>query len=178
MPIGNIATEADLRAFVQQQFGSVDALVRQLQGASSRGWSPGDMKASSVAVDQDGWVLADGRAATVADYPGLYDLYVAAGYPYGRSGSDPRIPDAMGRALIGAGRGQAGLTVRTLGTAIGEEAHTLTSAELPANAYWTNSGAFTAASTPAFHSFSVVTGGGRAHNTMPPSLPVYVLVKV
>jgi microcystin-dependent protein len=60
----------------------------------------------------------------MALYPKLWKA-IPAGW---KSGSNIVLPDARGRTMIGAGTG-AGLTARTLGALLGEEAHTLTSAE-------------------------------------------------
>lgn len=77
-----------------------------------------------------GWVLCDGTAVTAGISAPLRTLLLAAGSPFGVSGSDPRLPDLRGRAPLGAGAG-SGLTARTLGQLIGAETHRLVEAELP-----------------------------------------------
>ncbi|GEM_PF-5228473 len=88
------------------------------------------------------------------------------------------LPDVRGRGFISAGAG-SGLTARTQHAQIGEESHTLTTAELPSHFHpvplQTSMGtggtvSFQAAGTnQTTGQTSNSTGGGGAHNTMQPS---------
>lgn len=72
------------------------------------------------------WLDCDGRSVLRVDYP---DLFAVVGTAYGAADSTHfNIPDMRGRAPISTGSG-SGLTTRTLGDLIGEETHTITTAE-------------------------------------------------
>jgi microcystin-dependent protein len=78
-----------------------------------------------------GWLLLNGNSYPTATYPALFALI---GYTYGGSGANFNVPDARGRATIGAGTG-AGLSNRVLGTSLGNETVALVTANLPAHAH-------------------------------------------
>lgn len=83
-------------------------------------------------LPEGGWFWCDGGIYQIAEYP---DLYAAIGYIYGGNGVTTfAVPDMKGRVAIGAGIG-AGLTARILGSAVGEENHVMTAAEMPAHAH-------------------------------------------
>jgi microcystin-dependent protein len=73
-----------------------------------------------------GWLMCDGQSFATVSYPALFSVI---GYTYGGSGAVFNVPDARGRAAIGAGAGP-GLTNRGLGAKGGEEAHVLSVSEL------------------------------------------------
>jgi microcystin-dependent protein len=73
-----------------------------------------------------GWLMCDGQAYSTTTYAALFAVI---GYTYGGSGGTFNVPDARGRASIGAGQG-AGLTNRGLGGRGGEENHVLSSNEM------------------------------------------------
>lgn len=125
-------------------------------------WSTGDVKLTLKTVADDGWVLMnDGTigsalsGATNADddtealftllYTNIAALVVqnSAGTPVSRGVSAAAdwaanrrlvLPAVLGRALAAAGAG-SGLTSRTLGSTVGEESHTLLTAELPSHSH-------------------------------------------
>jgi microcystin-dependent protein len=134
------------------------------------------------------FLKCDGALVSVISYP---DLYAIVGNLYGGDSTAFNLPDLRGRAAIGTGTG-SGLTNRVLGTVLGEEDHTLSTAEMPGHSHsdlghsHTESGA-----TPSVTSISpgapeptalavpTVTGtgfanlsssgGGGSHNNMQPS---------
>jgi microcystin-dependent protein len=74
------------------------------------------------------------------------------------------LPLTLGRALAAAGSG-AGLTARTLGHALGEEAHTLVTGEMPSHSH-----TFTGtAVTPTFSGNSVTPTGTFSGNSVTPT---------
>lgn len=71
-----------------------------------------------------GYLLCDGAAYNIVDYP---DLHNVIGTTYGSAGAGTfRVPDLRNRNVIGAGS-------RALGATGGAESHTLTTSELPAH---------------------------------------------
>jgi microcystin-dependent protein len=93
-----------------------------------------------------GWLVCDGSAHLISDYPCLYDVIgttfnrgsVAEGYFM--------IPDLRGRTLIGASHtgtdvSSAGtnITQRDIGDISGSETHTLTIAQMPSHDHSSNS---------------------------------------
>jgi len=147
--------------------------------------------AGSVLPDPN-WLFCDGASLLRADYP---DLFAVVGTTYGAAdGSHFNLPDLRGRTALGSGTG-SGLSTRVIGDSFGEEAHTLTIAELAAHTH-TDSGhthvegtaapavgaaivgvpipsAIPAAGVTGVGSANISTdGGGSAHNNMQPSLVI------
>lgn len=87
----------------------------------------GDMKTSIRNTDHAGWLLCDGRAIT-APSP-LRSLLGQLGNPFGVSGTDPKIPDAREKVLVGAGATHA------LGVAFGSA-----SSNMPSHNHGGNTG--------------------------------------
>lgn len=96
-------------------------------------------------------------------------------------------PNLLGRVIVGAGNG-SGLTVRAQGDTGGEESHTLSEAELPAHAHAAQNGSASVAVTsagpfigygfnPLPANTSGLTGGGLAHQNMPPYNCVYPVIR-
>jgi microcystin-dependent protein len=86
-----------------------------------------------------GWALCDGSLLPIAENETLFQLI---GTTYGGDGQSTfALPDLRGRIPIHVGAGP-GLTSRVLGEIDGQEAVTLTPAELPAHAHaWQATGA-------------------------------------
>lgn len=118
-----------------------------------------------------GWLALDGTAIDEDDYPAL-----AARVPSSwLSGGNINLPDMTGRGLVGEGSGYS------LGDAGGEEEHTLTTAEIPAHTHSYEVSVLTAdivgeLPSPALDALAPATtgstGGGGAHNNMPPYLVI------
>lgn len=92
--------------------------------------SVGDMKTSALGIDHMGWLVCDGRALNIVDFPQLYNVI---GRSFGSNTvNDFFLPNPAGRVpgFVGAG---SGLTTRALGSNVGAETHTLTIAEMPAH---------------------------------------------
>jgi len=119
----------------------------------------------------DNWLPLDGTAVAEVDYPALAAVVPAAWLV----GGDILLPDMTGRGLVGNG------TAYDIGDEGGSETHTLTEAEMPAH---THSYEVSVLSTdilgelpaPSLDALAPATtgstGGGDAHNNMPPFLVV------
>jgi microcystin-dependent protein len=155
----------------------------------------GDLKFSVQMSNHNNWVLCNGDSYPTTTYPKLFALI---GYQFGGAGASFNVPDARGRIPGAIGQG-SGLTLRTLGQAVGAETHTLTVAEMPShnhgvtdpghshsyvnqpqvqntdNAFSTESAAdnvnVTQTSGTSTTGITINnTGGGGAHNNMQPTL--------
>lgn len=142
------------------------------------------------------WVACDGRAlTTAAGFPQARGVLLDRGSPYGTSGSDPLIPDARGRAVVGVGSG-ASLTPRAPGDQWGTETQALTIAQLPPHAHIIrgnaggalNDGRGVAMSTPA-QSWGTAApqdsaqpiqgaGDGAAHPNTQPSIALPCFIRL
>jgi microcystin-dependent protein len=121
--------------------GSVAWVVGKVGGsdlpAGSIMWFTGDI--SSSIAPPSGYLQAYGQLVNIADYPALYSVYQAAGYPHGAdSGNTFRLPDLRGRAVIavdnmgGTDAGRIG-TANTVGAAGGAESVTIDTTNLPSH---------------------------------------------
>ncbi len=135
-------------------------------------FTPGDLKASAGTDGGAGWLLCDGSTYSTSDYGALF---AAIGYTYGGSAGSFQVPNTLGRMLLGVGTAFApGATAHTLGQSSGEEAHKLTTSELPTNAYTVAaSGLGAAAGTWLYFT----NGGNQDHNNMPPYLAVNYFIR-
>jgi microcystin-dependent protein len=141
------------------------------------------------------YATCDGQLLAISQNTALFSLL---GTTFGGNGTTTfALPDLRGRVPIHQGSG-SGLTSRTMGEMSGEEAHTLTSAEMPAHSHSLNSVSTAGSSrvspnnflggesqnktsfysTAASPSGSMnpqsigVSGGNQAHNNMEPYLVV------
>lgn len=121
------------------------------------------------------WLLCDGRSLLRASYPALF---ATIGTTFGAvDGTHFNLPDLQGRTSIGTGTG-SGLSTRNLGDQIGEEMHTLVTAEMPGHSHTEVTAVASFAEAPVAPIPSAVpgigvtgsTGGDGAHNNMQPSL--------
>lgn len=148
------------------------------------------------------WAFCNGQLLSIAQNSALFSLL---GTTYGGDGVTTfALPDLRGRAAVGCGTGP-GLTDRPLGQAFGQEAVTLTTAQLPSHTHQlqgssagatspdpaglglaytgdpgvpTGTDSYGSLATPttmAAASISAV-GGGQAHANVPPSLGLNYLI--
>lgn len=100
-----------------------------------------------------GWLLCDGtNTYSRTTYAALFAV-IGTVYGSGNGSTTFGVPDMRGRAGIGAGSGP-GLTTRSLGSTVGTEQHTLTTAQMPSHNH-------TASDSGHSHSTSV---GGMSAN--------------
>lgn len=86
---------------------------------------------SSVAPD--GFLECDGSAVSRTAYSTLFGE-IGTAYGDGDGVNTFNVPDLRGRAVVGSGTG-SGLSARTCGTALGNETHDLSAAELPTHTH-------------------------------------------
>jgi microcystin-dependent protein len=146
-PIKNLAEPVD------QQDATTKHYVDTLKLA-------GDIKMSARGNDHNGWLICDGRSLNRATYAALFAI-IGTNFGYA-SGTTFNLPDCRGRVLGGAGQG-AGLTNRTLGQSVGEETHTLSTAEMPSHTHTgttDSSGSHTHTSNAVGGSLGLITSNG------------------
>jgi microcystin-dependent protein len=92
----------------------------------------GDMKYSARTADFSHWLICNGRSLNRVDYKHLFDVI---GTSYGSASATTfNLPDFRGRVLGAIGNGVS-LTNRPIGTAVGEEKHTMILSELVTHAH-------------------------------------------
>jgi microcystin-dependent protein len=160
----------------------------------------GAMTPYAGAAAPSGWLMCDGSAVSRTTYASLFGV-LSTTYGAGDGSTTFNLPDLRSRLPIGAGQG-TGLTNRPLATTGGEEAHVLTVAEMPAHAHPINDpghshpnvfpdtssaqGGSSGVRVNADAAGAVIaitgitegqTGGGGAHNTVPPFLALNYIIK-
>lgn len=137
------------------------------------------MYSGTVVSIPEGWLLCDGRTETI-------------------NGASVTAPDLRGRFVLSYGQGPLDFVNTTLGATGGEQKHTLTSTEMPSHTHTTNSNApsIGLAQRTGFNTLQTSdssageldlvnaatltidsTGGGEAHNTMPPYYTLCFIMK-
>lgn len=86
-----------------------------------------------------GYFACDGSILSQAAYPSLFSAIGTAYNIGGEGAGNFRIPDKRGRTPVGAGNGP-GLSGRSLGQQVGEENHTLSTAELASHGHGVSDG--------------------------------------
>jgi len=175
-----VVTPAQI-AFVMQ--GIFDALLDDVPGLT------GTVFPIVSSLPPDGALLCDGTSYLRITYPLLYAILDPV---FIIDANTFFVPDLRGRTVISAGSG-SGLTPRAVGDILGEEAHTLTTAESASHTH-TDTGHTHAEGTAAPNVTTIgagapqptavpsvgitgvgnaslsSVGGGGAHNNMQPSL--------
>lgn len=158
----------------------------------------GTMNPYAGLTEPSGWLFCDGRSLSTTTYAALY---AAIGTTYGSVGAGYfNIPDARGRVLVGrddmgtmgtANRittAGSGISGTTLGASGGEQAHTLTTSEIPAHTHtflinnrdYSGSGGSNANYQAGAAGSTITTsstGGGLGHNNVQPTIIVNMIIK-
>jgi microcystin-dependent protein len=125
----------------------------------------------------------EGQSLLKADFP---DLFAVIGTTFGGDPTHFSIPDMRGRVVVDAGTG-SGLTPYALGDEFGEEAHTLSQAEMPSHSHsYSGSLTSTADIVPTepvlipnpIPAATGNTGGGGAHENRQPSVALFYYIQV
>ena len=164
------------------EWDEADALVSQAQDELIKGvLMTGQITAFAGATAPDGWLICDGQAISRADYSRLFAA-IGTTYGVGDGSTTFNLPDLRGRVPAGVD----GATFAALGTAGGEETHTLTVGEMPSHTH-SDSGAVASVTTvglepPEPTALPIVTvtgatGGDGAHNNLQPYLTVNFIIK-
>lgn len=124
----------------------------------------------------EGWLLCNGQTLAVADYQ---PLFVLIGTAYGGDGMTTfKLPDLRGRVPIGLGAATAHSSARVLGQVVGEEAVTLTAAQMPVHTHALE--ATTAAATtnvPTGNLLAAVPAGNVFYLDPPNPVPTGVTIQ-
>jgi microcystin-dependent protein len=171
----------------------VDATL-QITGASgSRVLGAIPIPAGSVisfagASAPDGWLLCDGSAVSRTTFSGLFAT-IGESYGVGDGVTTFNLPNLKGRVPVGHDAGQVEFDV--LAETGGEKTHTLSEAEMPSHTHTSPGGGsfVTNTGTGAFGliagtvindgagSLVLSTGGGAAHNNLPPYIVMNYIIK-
>ncbi len=148
----------------------------------------GEIRLVAFSFAPQGWALCNGQLLPIMQNQALYALL---GTAYGGDGQRTfALPDLRGRAPVHIGNGI------TWGEVNGEEAHTLTVAEMPAHAHTAVGGDAADATSPVNNYWATTpdnaygnspngqmhpsaiqsTGGGQAHENMQPYLVLNFII--
>lgn len=131
----------------------------------------------------DKWLICDGTTYNKVDYPDLYDMFV--GTAYRLSSTQFQVPDLRNRFLYGttddttlddkAGTTTVALTIAQMPS----HNHTQQSRGGAAGAILTTGGYLASTGTPVSTTTTPTlnTGGGEAHNNMPPYIRGYWIIR-
>ena len=135
----------------------------------------------------NGYLLCDGSAVSRATYSYLYDV-IGTSYGTGDGSTTFNLPNLSGKVPVGYDSSDSDFD--TLGETGGEKTHTLTVDEIPShrhkidsfgtnpttNATGTWKSRSFAGANPG-EAYSQYTGGGEAHNNMPPYIVMNYIIK-
>ena len=129
------------------------------------------------------WLKCEGQDLSVVAYSALYSVI---GNTWGGDVTHFYLPDLRSRVLAGAGTG-GGLSAYSLGEVFGEEAHTLTSLEMPSHSHTYNPPGVTipalTGEEPVSSPFELPAstgsaGGGGSHENRQPSMALFFYMQV
>jgi microcystin-dependent protein len=158
--------------------------VKKTSSWTQIGGAPiGVIEWTGAATAPTGYVIADGSAISRTTYAGLFALYGTT-HGVGDGSTTFNVPNIVDRTIIAAGNTYA------LGATGGAATHTLTTAEMPAHTHtWpyhiaagTVAGAANAVYDPNVSAPNATyptnsTGGGGAHNNLPPYIALTPIIR-
>lgn len=167
-------------AYTLPTIDGADGEVLTTDGNGNLSWEPaipiGTIQMWPTSSAPSGWLLCNGSSFSSGTYPDLASVL---------GGST--LPDFTGRFPLGSGNsGVNGSTNHSLGSEGGEETHTLTINEMPSHNHGiTYSGKSKSGSggevSDLENNASTIntnnTGGGNAHNNMPPFYTINFIIK-
>ena len=152
-------------------------------GAAVVGFVAGDLKPWPAASVPAGWLDCDGAVVSRTTYAALFAA-VGTAWGAGDGSTTFGLPDLRRRTLVGAGGAATAVLGNTVGSRGGAEAHTLTTAEMPAHTHPTSivagnyvGSGFGSGNTKGPPGNTGSAGGGGAHNNLQPSAVVRWLIK-
>ena len=138
-----------------------------------------------------GWLLCYGQAVDRTTYADLFTA-ISTGFGVGDGATTFNVPDIRGRTPLGKDN-MGGVSANrvtdaaadSIGGTLGSEEHTLTTAEMPAHTHDYEEGVLTGSldgSTAPYNNglttkATTSTGGGTAHNNLPPSQTGNYIIK-
>lgn len=163
-----------------------DALDDLGEEVVARGFFPGDMKASAVAMAQTGWLLCDGAAVSRSGVNAALFAAVGTAFGPGNGSTTFNLPNMAGRVPVGLSGDIS------LGEAGGSAIHTLIDDEIPTNLTGTvdvrggtGETSVTGGITPLATNLAATSvkpvainpTGGQGHNNMQPFLGLNWFIK-
>jgi len=138
-----------------------------------------------------GWVYCTGDVYDYATDPEYYPLYEAIGtaFGYGSTASSFKVPDLRQKTVVGVGA-DTPTHLFGFGAVGGEDTHTLTVNEMPAHTHtvgapvtqngqnFTGGGSVSSIQPGNSTLVTSSTGGGLAHNNMPPYMALQYIIKL
>lgn len=131
------------------------------------------------------WLECDGTAVSRTTYATLFAL-VGTLYGSGDGTTTFNLPNLSRRTLVGRGGSGTATLANTVGATGGEEAHVLTTSEIPSHLHThgrqtlTSTGVYSAGVTMAVNTTTLSTstvGSSTAHNTYQPSLVLMSIIR-
>lgn len=156
-----------------------DGMV-QLESPGGGGFVVGEVRYFAFGTVPANWLACDGAGYDTTTYAALF---AAIGYAYGGSGATFQVPSLKGRVPVGLDAADADFDA--IADAGGEKTHVLTTNEMPAHSHGRQSFGTTTTTGTGLRVYgaqaagiqSANTGGGAAHNNMPPYLTLLPCIR-